>query len=381
MSLEIRAALGGGLAQEPGGSQADLACNLAAVERTVHGFQRDAGVDQPVFHAEPAPGDSEALSGAPDRQLRAAVSLPGAEGQPAAGRRRELIEIPHGWRSVFRPHVEYAPIAAGGSGSQVRIELGHPGRDGVDDRVTHQLGPNSDAQQLQQGFAFFEGRRQLTRRGGRRGNRYLSLRGLSGLVGQSQGTTGGSPSHLSNQHGARRRARQSSGVKIQALVAPSQPRLRILGQSEALPDGVVGGEIGASSQPDRLVELQAVEHRDLVGAQSRALPGDEKAVQHRRRAFAAYLDRQLGEVGDQELDIGVAVSKDMDDMERLSRSAGPRMLDHGVLQQQVQHAVGQGVEPEVRLVEQLGGERICPGQFSHTAVSAVLFSPVEVSVE
>ena len=105
-----------------------------------------------------------------------------------------------------------------------------------------------------------------------------------------------------SSNGARRSVSQSSGVRIKALIDLFQPRFRILGQSEALADGVVGGEIGTSSHRDRIVDFKAVEHHDFVGVQSYALPGDEGPVQHRRRVFAPCLDRQLGESDDQGLD-------------------------------------------------------------------------------
>ena len=90
-----------------------------------------------------------------------------------------------------------------------------------------------------------------------------------------------------------------------------------------------------------------------MGVQPHVLAGDEKPVQHRRGVPAPHLDQQLGEVGDEELDIGVPVAKHSHEVEALARAAGPSPCDHRVLEQDILEAIGQRIEPEMGLVERL----------------------------
>ena len=83
-----------------------------------------------------------------------------------------------------------------------------------------------------------------------------------------------------------------------------------------------------------------MEHRDLVCVQSYPVSGDKKPVQQRCRVTAAYLDRQLGEIGEQELHLGVAVSEYPDEVKPFARSTRPRLFQYGVLQQEVLYSFG-----------------------------------------
>ena len=126
-----------------------------------------------------------------------------------------------------------------------------------------------------------------------------------------------SPVEPADQGSLRGSVCQSIGMAVQPFVPLAEPRLRILRQAEALSDGVVGGEICAPAQRDRIVEFDAVEHRDFVGMQPLAIPGDEEPVQQCRCICAADPRRKLGEVRDQRLDVGGRVFQHTPEMEHL----------------------------------------------------------------
>ena len=96
---------------------------------------------------------------------------------------------------------------------------------------------------------------------------------------------------------------QSAGMGVRPFHPLAEPRLRIVVQPEALSDGVVGSEIRATAQRDWLVELEAVEEDDVVGVQAYSVSGDKEPVQQRCRVLPADPCRQLGEVGDERLDV------------------------------------------------------------------------------
>lgn len=132
----------------------------------------------------------------------------------------KCANVSRGRGAVLRPDVEDASASDSRVGAEVWVWLLHPRRQCDDHGVADQLRPHCDAQQVQQGFAFFEnvdnGLDPVVA-----GKPAPELGEVVGTGRVVAGCDGGSPVQRPYEGGARRRAGDSAGVEVEPLLAPA----------------------------------------------------------------------------------------------------------------------------------------------------------------